>query len=250
MNRWVAVWRRNFSVWKKLLIPSIFGNFGEPLIYLIALGYGLGRYVGTLDGIPYVVFLASGIVCSSAMNTASFESMYSAYTRMHMQQTWTAMITAPLSVNDVVLGELMWIATKSSMSAIAIMIVGAGLGLFNHWQALWCLPVIFLTGCCFGAMGLMMTSIAKGYDFFMYYFTLILTPMMMLSGVFFPLSGMPEVVQKSAMVLPLYHAIMVIRPYLTGAPVQHLIVHVAVILCYSCLAFWLASRLIQKRLCA
>ncbi|HSM28418.1 MAG TPA: nodulation protein NodJ, partial [Thioalkalivibrio sp.] len=90
--RFVAVWRRNLRVWRKLMMPSLLGNFGEPVLYLLAFGYGFGRLVGDLDGMSYMVFIASGIICSSAMFTASFEGMYSAYTRMAEQNTWLAML--------------------------------------------------------------------------------------------------------------------------------------------------------------
>lgn len=247
--RWISVWRRHVIVSRKIILAAFFSSVGEPLIYLLALGYGLGQFVHELDGVPYVLFLASGIVVSGAMNTASFEAMYSGYTRMHMQHTWTAMITAPLAVRDVFLGELMWIGTKCAMSAIAMILVGGALGIFTHWQGIFVLPMIFLTACCFGAMGLVMTSIAQGYGFFMYYFTLFLTPMMMLSGVFFPLSGMPDTIQTIAKCLPLYHALAVTRPILLGEPVTQLGLHILVLLVFTIAASLLAMTTIEKRLC-
>ena len=90
-----AVWRRNFRVWRRLLGPSLFFNFGEPFVYLLGLGFGLGRFIGDLDGMPYLTFLASGLVASSAMNVASFEGMYSVYTRMVPQQTYDALMATP-----------------------------------------------------------------------------------------------------------------------------------------------------------
>lgn len=92
--RWYPVWRRNLLVWRKLAIASLFGNFGEPLLYLLALGYGLGSLLGEVGGMPYLHFLASGIVCSSSMMTASFEGTYSAYSRMAVQRSWDAIVTA------------------------------------------------------------------------------------------------------------------------------------------------------------
>ncbi|HLA75739.1 MAG TPA: nodulation protein NodJ, partial [Gammaproteobacteria bacterium] len=135
--RWLPVWRRNMLVWRKLSIPALLGNFGEPLLYLLALGYGLGAFVGTIQGLPYITFLASGIVCGSAMNTATFEGLYSAYTRMTLQQTWAGMLAAPLNVDDVLLGEMTWAGTKSLISVAPILIIAALLGLVHSWQALW-----------------------------------------------------------------------------------------------------------------
>lgn len=246
--RAIAVWRRNMLVWRKLSIPALLGNFGEPLLYLLALGYGLGSFVGTIQGVSYIAFLASGIVCSSAMNTATFEGLYSAYTRMTLQQTWAGMLVAPLNVDDVVLGEIVWAGTKSLISCAPILVIAALLGLVHDWSALWVLPIVLLTGICFGAMALVVTSLARSYDFFLYYFTLIVTPMFLFSGVFFPLDGMPRLVQQGAQLLPLTHAVQIVRPLMNGQPISNLTLHLAVLVIYAGLAFYLATVLVRRRL--
>ena len=246
--RAIAVWRRNILVWRKLSIPALLGNFGEPLLYLLALGYGLGSFVGNIQGVSYIAFLASGIVCSSAMNTATFEGLYSAYTRMTLQQTWAGMLVAPLNVDDVVLGEMIWAGTKSLISCAPILVIAALLGLVHGWSALWVLPVVLLTGICFGAMALVVTSLARSYDFFLYYFTLIVTPMFLFSGVFFPLDGMPRLVQQGAQLLPLTHAVQIVRPLMNGQPLNNLTLHLTVLVIYAGLAFYLATVLVRRRL--
>ncbi|MEO5702773.1 MAG: ABC transporter permease [Gammaproteobacteria bacterium] len=246
--RAIAVWRRNVLVWRKLSIPALLGNFGEPLLYLLALGYGLGSFVGNIQGVSYVAFLASGIVCSSAMNTATFEGLYSAYTRMTLQQTWAGMLVAPLNVDDVVLGEIIWAGTKSLISGAPILVIAALLGLVHGWSALWVLPVVLLAGISFGAMALVITSLAKSYDFFLYYFTLIITPMLLFSGVFFPVDRMPGIVRAIAQLLPLTHAVQIVRPLMNGQPVDNLVVHLAVLLIYAAVAFYLATVLVRRRL--
>src|SRR3990172_9513362 len=125
---WVPVWRRNFLVWRKLAIPSLLGNFGDPLLYLLGIGYGLGALVGDVDDMPYVMFFASGLVCSSAINTASFEGMYSAFTRMSAQRTWDAILATPLRIEDLLLGAIVWAATQSLISSSAILVVAVLLG--------------------------------------------------------------------------------------------------------------------------
>jgi ABC-2 type transporter. len=144
--RFVSVWLRNLRVWRKLMLPSLLGNFGEPVLYLLALGYGLGQFVGEVEDMRYMVFLASGIVCSAAMTGATFEALYSAYTRLTIQQTWTAMLAAPMNVDDVVLGEIAWAATKALINASAIVLVASLLGLVAGPEALLVLPVILLAG--------------------------------------------------------------------------------------------------------
>lgn len=249
-NGWLPVWRRNLRVWRKMALPSLLNQFGEPLLYLLALGYGLGGLVGELEGMSYVVFLASGIVCSSAMITASFESTYSAYTRMVPQRNWQAMLAAPLDVNDVVLGEVVWAATKSVFSATAILIVATLLGAVSSAGAILAIPMAFLTGLCFASLGMVITSLAKNYDLFLIYNTLITTPMLLLSGVFFPLERMPEAVQLGASLLPLTHAVGIVRPLVTGTPIDNLALHLAMVLAYATVSFAVATRLLRRRLLA
>ncbi|MEJ2509891.1 MAG: ABC transporter permease [Gammaproteobacteria bacterium] len=247
-RRWLAVWGRNFRVWRKLVGPALLGNIGEPLLYLFGLGYGLGVFVGRVQGLDYITFLASGIVCASAMNTASFEGMYSAYTRMAVQHTWIGMLTTPLSTADVVVGEALWAATKSLFSAAAILLVAAALGVVHGWAALWVLPLAFLVGLCFGAMALVVTAVAGNYDFFLYYFTLLLTPMVLLSGVFFPLEQMPRAVQLGAELLPLSHAVALVRPLMTGGSLHGVALHLIVLVAYTGAGLVLATRLVDRRL--
>lgn len=247
-RRWVPVWQRNLKVWRKLAAPSLVGNFGEPLFYLLALGYGLGAFIGEMSDLPYIVFLASGIVCSSAMNTATFEGLYSAYTRMKVQETWAGMISAPMNLDDVVLGEIVWMGTKSLISVSAILLVATLLGVVESWAALWVLPMAFLIGCCFGAMALVVTAVAPSYDFFLYYFTLLITPMFLLSGVFFPPDNLPRAVQWLAQALPLTHAVEIVRPLMTERPLSGVGFHLGVLAAYGGGAFWLATFLLKRRL--
>jgi len=189
-DRILAVWRRNFMVWRKLAVVSLIGNFGDPFLYLLGLGYGLGLYIGTMGGIPYMAFLASGILCSSAMNTATFEGLYSAFTRMSQQYTWEGMMAAPLGISDIVAGEILWAATKSLISCTAILIVAMLLGGVQTPETAWlALPVVFLTGLCFAAIALVVCALAPSYDFFIYYFTLLVTPMFLAGAAADPCRG-------------------------------------------------------------
>lgn len=250
LHGWLPVWQRNVRVWFKLFLPALLGNFGEPLLYLLALGYGLGSFVGSVQGMPYVVFLASGIVVSSAMMTASFEGMYSAYTRMEVQRTWDAMLATPLDVPDIVIGEAVWAGTKSLFSGLAILLVAALLGAVASWQAVLALPVVLLTGLCFGAIALVVTAFATNYDFFLYYTTLLLTPMLLIGGVFFPLEPMPAAVQWLSMFFPITHAVTLVRPLITGIPLEQPWLHLLVLVGYTAGALALAVWLIRRRLTA
>ncbi len=246
--RAIAVWRRNFLVWRKLAIPSVLGNLADPMIYLFGLGYGLGSLLPEVAGVSYIVFLAAGTVCSSTMNAASFEALYSGFSRMHVQKTWDAILNAPVALDDVLAGECLWAASKATLSGLAILVVVAALGFVASPLALWAVPVIFLTGLAFAALGLIVTALAKSYDFFMYYFTLFVTPMTLTCGVFYPIEQLPAGVQDIAAALPLAHAVRLIRPLLQGTPPQDVALHVGALLATALVAYWVALLLTRRRL--
>lgn len=242
------VWRRNILVWRKLLIPALLMNFGEPALYLLGLGFGLGHFVGDMAGMPYLAFLASGIIASSAMTTASFEGMYSVYTRMVPQKTYEAILATPLEVDDIVAGELLWCATKALFSGTAILAVGTALGVVEGWQALWVLPVVFLVGLSFAGPAMIMSALAKTYDFFSYYFILIITPMFVLCGVFYPITTLPEPVQGIVSLLPLTHAVHLSRGLVSGAELVHPLLSLSVLMVYALVTYHIAVLLIRRKL--
>jgi lipooligosaccharide transport system permease protein len=246
--RWTSVWRRNLLVWKKLAGASVLGNIADPLLYMIALGYGIGAFIPEIGGMTYIAFIGTGMVCQSAMFTSSFEGMYSAFSRMQMQRTWEAIINAPLSLDDVVFAEWVWCASKAVVSTTAILAVILVLGYGHSWLALWIVPLGFLVGLTFGAFGLVMNSMAPNYDFFTYFFTLVLTPMLLLSGVFFPVTQMPAILQLVAGFLPLKHAIDLARPLLAGVVPSFIALHLAVLIAFAVAAYYIALVLTRRRL--
>jgi lipooligosaccharide transport system permease protein len=247
-THWIAVWRRNYLVWRKLAIASMFGNLADPMIYLFGLGFGLGLMVGHVDGVSYIAFLAAGTVSSSVMMSASFESMYSGFSRMHVQRTWEAIMHTPLSLGDVVLGEVMWAASKSMLSGVAIMLVAGLLGYASFPSMLLTLPVIALAGLAFASCAMIVTALAPSYDFFMFYQTLVLTPMLLLSGVFFPIAQLPAAAQRITLMLPLSHAVELIRPAMLDRPVEQAGLHLLVLVIYVVVPFAIALVLFRRRM--
>lgn len=244
----LIVWRRNLMVWRKLMLASITINFGEPFLYLLGLGFGLGFFIGEMAGMPYLTFLATGIVAASAMQTATFEAMYSVFTRMVPQNTFEAQLATPLEVDDVLAGEMLWCATKALFSGIAILVVAYILGAVQGWQPLAAIPVIFVVGLCFSGPALVMTAISPNYDFFVYYQTLALTPMFLLCGVFYPIDTLPEVVQSAIQLLPLTHAVALVRPIVAGLEVSNVSLHIGVLLAYAGVGYYVAVALVRRRL--
>jgi lipooligosaccharide transport system permease protein len=167
---------------------------------------------------------------------------------MHVQRTWEAIINAPIALDDVMLAEWMWCATKAVMSTAAILVVIEALGFGHTWLAIFILPLGFVVGLCFGAFGLVMNAMAPGYDFFTYFFTLVLTPMLLFSGVYFPVEQMPAWLAAIANVLPLKHAIDIARPLMLGRVPDAIALHVVVILAYAFAGYWIAMVLTRRRL--
>ncbi|PUA17589.1 ABC transporter permease [Glaciimonas sp. PCH181] len=247
-RRFQPIWQRNFLVWKKLAVASVLGNIADPLITLLAFGYGLGSLLKEVDGIPYIHYLASGSICMSIMWAASFEALYSAFSRMHVQKTWDALLNAPLALDDVILAEMLWAATKSIFSGVAILLVMFCLGIGLHPHTLLVLPLLFLIGMTFGSLGLVFNALAKGYDFFTYYFTLVLTPMIFLSGVYYPSAQLPGWLQTIAQILPLNAAVHLVRPLLLGTWPTTPITDLAILIGYCCFGFYAAVVLTRRRL--
>jgi len=243
-----AVWARNMLVLRKMLWSSLVINFGEPLLYLVGLGFGLGMYIGGQMDMPYLTFLASGILASSAMNTATFEALFGVFTRMVPQKSYDAMLASPLQIADILVGEILYCATKSVIHGSGILVVAALLGAVTGWQALWVLPLLFLVGLSFASLALIMTALAGSYAFFSYYTTLVMMPLMLLSGVFYPITALPVLVQNILYGLPLIHAVQLVRPLMAGLPVTDVALHLAVLVAYGVVGYLIAIRLIHKRL--
>jgi lipooligosaccharide transport system permease protein len=249
--RWWPVFRRNLLVWRKLAIPSLIGNIAEPLIWLVAFGYGMGALVGRVrvEGleVPYILFLASGSICMSAMNAATFEALYSAFSRMHVQKTWDGIMNAPVSLDDIVMAEMLWAAYKAIFTVTAILIVMLALNISHSPKLLVAWLVLAAAGITFSCIALIFNALAKGYDFFTYYFTLFLTPMMFLSGVFFPREQLPEVVRLVAEWLPLSAAVELVRPMFLDRWPQQPVKHLLVLAGYAVAAFWIALAVTRRR---
>ena len=249
--RWWPVFLRNLLVWRKMAIPSILGNIADPLIALVAFGYGLGALVGQVQmgdvKVPYIVYLGGGYICTSAMNAASFEALYSAFSRMHVQKTWDGIMNAPVNLDNILLAEMLWAAFKSLTTAIAILLVMLGLGISHSPLLLVALPILLMVGITFSCIALVFNALAKGYDFFTYYFTLFMTPMMFLSGVFFPREQLPPWLQTASAWLPLTNAVELVRPLFMNRWPEQALQHFLILAVYATASFWLALALTRKR---
>ncbi len=242
------VWMRNARVWRKYIVASLIGNLGQPVLFLLAMGYGLGREIPQIEGLTYLQFIAPGLVASAVMYSGSFETMYGSYTRLTTQRTYEAILMTPVSVEELALGEIVWGATKGLLSG-SIMIIS--LPLFGVIPSIWTLaliPVLFLEGVLFAALGLIMTALASDYEFFNYFTSLFITPLFLFSGIFFSLKAMNPTIQRLSMALPLTYAVDLSRMLCYGQIEPDWLINIVVLTVLSLSSALIAIILIRQRL--
>lgn len=217
------VWRRNFDVFLKTIKVNFLPSLLEPILYLVAFGFGLGGYIPRIEGQPYINFIAPALVAIALMNGSFFECTFASFVRMYYQKTFDAIVATPVSVEEVVAGELLWGATRATINATIVLGVIAVSGLFTSEPLITSplfllVPLIaFFGGLMFSAIGMCFTAIAPNIDFFNFPTFLFLTPMFFLSGTFFPLSSLPSAAQGLALtVLPLTHVVNITRGVVAG----------------------------------
>jgi lipooligosaccharide transport system permease protein len=158
----MRVWQRHFSVYTKLYKSSIALNFVEPVLYLVALGFGLGAFVKEVHGKPYIQFIAPGIIASSSMFAATYESTYGTYVRMTFQKTFDAILATPVNIDDLVAGELIWAATKSIFYGTIIIVAISLFGLVESPLIIMLLPVLFVSGLIFAEISMACVAVVPG----------------------------------------------------------------------------------------
>lgn len=212
-----TVWQRDRDVYWKTFKVNFLPPLLEPILYLFALGFGLGAFVKEIQGIPYVQYIAPALVAISMMYNAFFECTYSSFVRMYYQKTFDAIIATPVSLDDVVMGEILWGATKALINATIVLVVVMAFRLVTLPHALLIIPFSFLAGLLFSAIAMFFTAVVPSIDSFNYPFYLFITPMFLFSGTFFPMDVLPPILQKFAWAtLPLTHVVSVTRALAMG----------------------------------
>jgi lipooligosaccharide transport system permease protein len=243
------VWFRNFLVFRRLFLVNFLLPMGEPLLYLVAMGYGLGTFIKQIDGIPYARFIGPGLVSVAMMYASFFECTYSSFVRMIFQRTFDAITATPVNVDEVVADEIFWGATRAALNSTMVYVVVILFGL----GPIWLLPFVtvfgFVCGVLFASMGMIATAVVPSIDFFNYPIFLFITPMFLFSGTFFPLTTLPKAVQTiSYTILPLTHVVRINRAFILGHPDVTLLGSVAWLLVVGAVAFFLAIALMKRRL--
>jgi lipooligosaccharide transport system permease protein len=210
------VLQRHWTVYTKLYKSSFALNFIEPVLYLVAMGMGLGVFVQDINGQPYIKFIGPGIIASSSMFAAVYECTYGTYIRMTFQKTFDAILATPVNIDDLIAAELAWAAVKSVIYGLTIMLVVALFGLVDSPLLLLAVPFTFLCGFIFAEISMITTALVPGIDSFSYFYTLFMTPLFLFSGVFFPVETLPSAVAGIAWFTPLFHLVNICRAFAAG----------------------------------
>jgi len=243
------VWRRNLDVFMKTIRVNFLPSLLEPILYLVALGLGLGGFIQSVEGMPYVNFIAPALVAISIMYGSFFECTYGSFVRMYFQKTFDAVIATPVSVEEVIAGELLWGATRSTINSTTVLVVIAAFGVVSSPLFLLVPFIAFLGGLMFASIAMCFTAIAPNIDFFNYPAFLLVTPMFLLSGTFFPLSQLPPIVQTAAQIfLPLTHVVNITRGLVLGRTEVFLLLSLVWIAAVTLVFFVLSINLMKKRL--
>jgi lipooligosaccharide transport system permease protein len=218
------VWRRYFLLFKFDLKHAITTTFVEPLLLLLSLGFGLASLIGPLNvqghDLSYRQFVFSALIAQRLLFQSFFQASYGSYFRIHYQKIFHSIATTPITLSEILWGELIWDATLGAFSAFIVLLIGLVIGDFNLPGSILAIPFCFLAALMFSGIGLWITGKAKTIDQVAYPQYLFVVPMFLFCGVFFPIETMPTALQFIAWLMPLTPTISIIRTLVLDLPLQ------------------------------
>jgi len=250
--RFLSVWRRNLIVYRRIWKVNFLVPLLEPAFYILAFGLGFQGLVSELTyggkALTYTQFMAPALIGISIMYNSFFETTYASFVRMYYQKTFDGMMTTPLSLEEIILAEIVWSATKATAAALIMTLV---LGLFGFIQfptGLLMVPLAFLGGLAFGSIGMFFTGITPSIDMFNLPIFLFITPMFLFSGTFFPVAGLPAWAQSAALLFPLYHLVELTRWFCLGRVETAPLISFSYLLIFTLIFLFLALTTMSRRL--
>lgn len=250
--RFLSVWQRNLIVYRKIWKVNFLVPLLEPAFYILAFGLG---FQGLIDGISYAgqpltytQFMAPALIAISIMYNAFFETTYASFVRMYYQKTFDGMMTTPLSLEEIILAEIVWSATKATGAALIMALVLGLFGFVAFPQGLLIVPLAFLGGLVFGSVGMTFTAITPSIDMYNLPIFLFITPMFLFSGTFFPVAGLPGWAQTAALGFPLYHLVELTRYCCLGIVETSSMVSLGYLAVFTLLFLAVSLVLMRRRL--
>ncbi|MHB0914676.1 MAG: ABC transporter permease [Thermoleophilia bacterium] len=242
------VWRRNAQVFITLWKFNVFPSLAEPLLFIFVFGLGIGSYIDSMDGVPYIEFVAAGIIGTAAIMQATFECTYGSYFRMKMQNTFEGIISTPISAQEVSLAEISWGATRGLVNAVLVLLVLLVMGVLHRWQVIFVPVIMFTAAFNFASIGVLVTSRVAQMEYFHFYFAGFILPAQFLCGTFFPISRFPDAVQVVAWIIPLSSFVDIARSLMLGRYDIYLLPETAWAIASTLLFAELAVRGMHRRL--
>jgi len=242
------LWQRNAAIYKRTYKLNIVPNFFEPFLYLLAMGLGLGAYLARIKGVRYIDFIAPGLVATAAMFGASFEVTFNCFVKMQFGKIYDAVMSTPLTIEDIGLGEMLWSTTRSLIYGTVFLAIASSFGVVHSWWAVLTPVAVALTGMMFSAIGLSFTAVIPLIDYYTYYWTMFITPMFLFSGIFFPLDRMPNWVQVVAWFIPLHQAVDLMRALILTGDIGSAAAAAAWIVVVTGALFVVPMNLLHRRL--
>ncbi len=260
MKNWIqgvlAVLKRNFLFSKYTWLITFVWTFIEPLLYLAAIGYGLGTFIPEIQGQSYLDFYFPGLIAITTMFVPFFESTYSFYSKLTYEKTYQTILLSPISVHQILWGEVLWASFKGFFSGFGVGLIGIIIGVLNWSQLFACSWVIFLMAFVFSALGMFFTTLAKNYDFFYIVFSGLVLPMSLFSDTYYPIIRYPEKVQWALKFLPSVHGVSLIREFIAIASNEvdatagfswiDPIIHVSVLLVFASALMFMSFKRFNK----
>ena len=248
-RRLYSVWFRHMRVYTKNLLSNGLPPFLEPLIFLAGIGLGLGNYItDDVEGLKYIEFLGMGLLVTTAMFTSAFECSFGTFIRLEFHKVYDGMLAAPVTAENLIVGEMLWAASKGFFFSLAVLIMLSVFGIVSFGDAYLAPFIGFLTALMFASLSLLITSFVKTINHFNFYFTGFISPMFFFSGVVFPISKLPEKLQPFAEAVPLTHSVRLVRAvcmnnysWSLGLDLLYIVVFIAVV-------GFLAVHRLKKRL--
>jgi lipooligosaccharide transport system permease protein len=250
------LWKRLYSVWfrhTRVYTKNIFSNglppFLEPLLFLAGIGLGLGKYITeSMEGLAYIEFLGTGLLMTSAMFTASFECTFGTFIRLEFEKVYDGMLAAPLTANNLIIGEMIWAGTKGLFFSFAVLCVLAVFGIVSLHKGILAPFVGFISAIMFSTLAMLVTSFVKNINHFNFYFTGFMSPMFFFSGVVFPISNLPPFIRPVAEIFPLTHSVRLARAVCTHQYPPHLLLDLLYIIAFIIIIGFFAVKRLKKRL--
>ncbi len=246
----LQVWKRSFFQFRRAWLMNFFWIVLEPCLILLAIGYGLGTFVSNIQGFSYTDYFFPALLCMSAMMVSFLEASYGNFSKLNFQHTYSTMLLTSLEPRQIVVGEILWAATKGTMSSLIVALIA---GIFGHLDNLMLIPallVIFLSSCVFGAFGMWVAATAKSYDSIIYPTSGFIIPMALFSGTYFPLEQLPFGAKYILYIFPLTHSVSLVRGMLliNTMPWWQTLLHVVILLILSALLLKWSIQKVVKRL--